>query len=785
MKRTKKFLVGFLAALSVLCGSLGLVACGGNDSTSNAGEKTEIEKVYAQYVVYAQAQGEEPLSYEEWLATIKGEKGDKGISIKSVELDKNGDLLITLTDGTTQTVEMPTVGANGANSSIDKGATENLHYQKIAGKEEYCVFGIGLASELDIVISSVYKGLPVTSIGESAFRDCTSLTGVVIPDSVTSIGNYAFSACTNLRRVEIGDSVKSIGNSAFSTCYKLVEVVNKSPHITISEGSEGNGYAGYYALDVYNSGATSTDSKISFDNGYIVYTKGKEKILVGYNGTETDLSLPAYITQINQGAFYNFKNLMSIEIPDSVTSIGYSAFRGCTGLTNVVVPDGVTSIGSFAFRACSSLTSVEIGDDVTSIGDYAFLDCESLTSIVIGDGVTNIGEVAFSSCKNLTSVTCPTFAISHIPKSKLQTVVITSGDAISEDAFSYCTSLTSVVIGDSVAFIGERAFRGCSSLLEITLPFVGFSKNATEYQSVFGYIFGYTMSSSITINGATRQYYSYSTYYHYYIPASLRKVTIMGGDISDNVFYNCTSLTSVVIGGSVESIGYSAFSGCSSLTSIEIPDSATSIGDHAFSSCTSLTSVKIGNRVTSIGKFAFYNCISLTSIVIPDSVTSIGNDAFYECTGLKSIEIPDSVTSIGSSAFEGCKRLTSVIIPDSVTSIGSNAFYECTSLTSVAIGDSVTRLGGCMFYKCTSLTSVVIGDSVTYIGNSAFYNCSGLTSVYYKGTASDWAEISIGDSNHYLTNATRYYYSENEPTTTGNWWHYNEQGEVVVWGSEN
>ncbi len=231
MKRTKKFLVGFLAALGVLSGTLGLVACGGNDSTLSSGEVTEIEKVYAQYVVYAQAEGQTPLSYEEWLATIKGDKGDtgaqgekgdkgdtgaqgekgdtgeQGVGIEKVELDENGDLLITFTDGTKQTVEML------VKSPIDAGATENLHYQKIADKEEYRVIGLGLAAENDLVISSTYKGLPVTEISDSAFNDCSSLTSIIIPDSVTSIGSYAFSDCSGLTSIIIRDSVTSIGSA--------------------------------------------------------------------------------------------------------------------------------------------------------------------------------------------------------------------------------------------------------------------------------------------------------------------------------------------------------------------------------------------------------------------------------------------------------------------------------------------------------------------------------------------------------------------------------------------
>ena len=128
--------------------------------------------------------------------------------------------------------------------------------------------------------------------------------------------------------------------------------------------------------------------------------------------------------------------------------------------------------------------------------------------------------------------------------------------------------------------------------------------------------------------------------------------------------------------------------------------------------------------------------------------------------------------------------MTSITIPDSVTSIGSSAFYSCSKLMSVVIGDSVTSIGSDAFANCTSLTSVVIPDSVTSIGSYAFQYCNSLTSVYYKGTASDWSAISIDNTygyNNKLINATRYYYSESQPTTSGNYWHYDENGNVVVW----
>ena len=242
--------------------------------------------------------------------------------------------------------------------------------------------------------------------------------------------------------------------------------------------------------------------------------------------------------------------------------------------------------------------------------------------------------------------------------------------------------------------------------------------------------------------------------------------------IGDDAFHNCSSLTSITIPNSVTSIGEYAFLGCSSLTSITIPDSVTSIGDYAFPDCISLTSITIGNGVTNIGDTAFSYCSSLTSITIPDSVTSIGEYAFEGCSSLTSITIPDSVTSIGGRAFEGCSSLTSITIPDSVTSIDYAAFLDCSSLTSVTIPNSVTSIGYGAFSGCRSLTSVTIPDSVTIIGHYAFEDCSSLTSVYYTGTSTQWDSITIDSYNSQLTSATRYYYSETQPTTSGNYWRY-------------
>ncbi len=597
MKRTKKFLVGLLATLSVLSGSLGLAACGESESSSNKGEASEIEKVYAQYVIYAQAEGQEPLSYEEWLATIKGEKGDKGdtgdkgeqgaqgakgekgdkgdtgaqgatgatgaagVGIEKVELDENGDLLITFTDGTKQTVEMPT------NSLIDEGATENLHYQKISGKEEYRVIGLGLAAESDIVISSTYKGLPVTEIGERAFSDCSSLTSMAIPDSVTSIGARAFENCSSLTSMAIPDSVASIGSSAFAGCNGLTSV-----HIT--------DIAAWCDI-------LFVDSDGSYSSNPLCYAKN----LYLNKNLVTELEIPNTITEIKAYAFRGYDSLTSVTIPDSVTSIGARAFENCSSLTSMAIPDSVASIGSYAFENCSSLTSVHITDieawckisglgslmsgaisknlylnknlvtkleipnTVTEIKACAFFSCDSLTSVTIPDSVTSIGDDAFYNCDGLTSVIIPD-----------------SVTSIGDDAFYNCDGLTSVTISDSVTSIGSSAFGGCSSL-------------------------EYNVKDNLKYLGNASNPYLYLA------------------DVKNR------SIKSATIENTCKIIGAGAFLGCSSLTSIEIPDSVTSIGAQAFELCEKLTSVTIGSGVTSIGYAVFWFCDRLTSVTFKDTST--------------------------------------------------------------------------------------------------------------------------------------------------------------------
>ena len=559
---------------------------------------------------------------------------------------------------------------------------------------------------------------------------------------------------------------------------------------------------------------------------------GEECTITGYNGTSTNIYIPEEwsehpVTAIGERAFQDCTRLESIKIPDSVTTIGYGAFYACTAEiiwgdnpaiteianssffyyqgTSITIPDSVTTIGSEAFYDCTKLTDITIPDRVTSIGRYAFYACTdletvywnatnctsltnysyifyrctALTTVIIGDNVQSIPSYAFHNCESLENVkignSVTTIGVDAFYNC---TAEIIWGDnpkitEISSRAFAYYKG-KNLIIPDSVISIGEYAFDTCTAEKIIW----GDNPTITEISSR---AFAYYKGKNLIIPDSVTAIGSYA-FYHCtaeIIWGDNPTITRIGSDTFD--YYQGTNL---IIPDSVTEIGSSAFSDCTRLESITIPDSITTIGDWAFHNCTSLKKITIPDSVISIGEYAFDNCTNITSVTIGNGVTAIGSSAFGGCTSLERIIIPDRVTSIDESVFYNCTSLTSVTIGNGVTAIGSSAFENCTSLINITIPDNVNTLGENAFYNCISLKSVTIGNSVTEIGKRAFYGCTSLEEVYYVGTAEEWNEISIGVGNSCLTDATRYYYSEEYKE--GNYWHWADEAHTTpaIWTKE-
>ncbi len=299
----------------------------------------------------------------------------------------------------------------------------------------------------------------VTSIGDSAFAGCSSLTSIVIPKGVTSIGTGAFSSCSSLTSVVIPESVTSIGDWAFNCCKRLTSVVIPEGVTSIGDGAFW-GCRSLTSVVIPESVTSIGDSAFAGCSSLtsIVIPEGVTYIgreAFRYCSSLTSVVIQEGVTSIGDSTFSNCESLTSVVIPESVKSIGAWAFQYCSSLTSVVIPKSVTSIGDGAFRGCINLTSVVIPESVTSIGDWAFVYCSSLASVVIPEGVTSIGGEAFARCKSLTRVVIPEGVTS-----------------IGIWAFQDCSSLTSVVIPRSVTGIGKDAFGKCPSLNAIVAPSV-------------------------------------------------------------------------------------------------------------------------------------------------------------------------------------------------------------------------------------------------------------------------------------------------------------------------
>ena len=636
----------------------------------------------------------------------------------------------------------------------------------------------------------------VTAIESFAFSGCTGLKEITIPKSVTTIGSSAFSGCTNIAKVTInsnaitsktyntfsnlskmfegteieyvfGENITAIGDYAFYDCTNVKEYTFENAiaptfgnhafyNITcpiyvptaaaITNYKQACGYPNLVQVRPivvdgvkYQLQEDGTCIVLANDYSGDVVIRGS----VDYNGVD------ATVTTISGDAFTGCSDLTSVVISDGVTLISDYAFSGCTGLSSVSISESVTSIGFAAFGNCSSLTSVTIPGNVTTIGSYAFQNCSSLASITISEGVTTINSDAFRGCTSLTEITIPESVTTIMQRvfdgcNSLETVYFNAKNCTKmgyDDytfAFTGCTSVTTIIIGDNVETIPRTAFKNCTGLKTLTIP--------ASVTTIGNYAFeGCNEIETLTFN-------SDAIGNNFNNNANLKTLNIGNSvtNISGYAFRNCTGLTSINIPEGVTSIGSNAFEGCTGLKSVTIPASVTTFGSNSsssnpFAGCTgietltyntdavtwqfsdnpSLKTLNIGNAVTKIGGRAFENCTGLTSVVVPNSVTSIGGCAFYGCSGLTKITLP----FVGGKPYtaEDTRQLPfGYIFGYTALNTNENSPYPgSTTIRSKYIGDEVN---GYKLFIPSGLREVVITGS-SYIQPYAFNNCSMLTSI--------------------------------------------------------
>ena len=519
--------------------------------------------------------------------------------------------------------------------------------------------------EVKIPSTFFYNGMEyrVVSIGSGAFRKCSGLTSIILPEGLTSIGSEAFYYCSGLTSINFPEGLTSIGGEAFQYCSGLTSI-------------------------------TLPKSLTSIDEKTFQYCSGL-----------TSITLPKSLTSIDSEAFSDCSGLTSINFSEGLTSIDSKAFSGCYGLISINLPEGLTSIGGEAFYGCRGLTSITLPESLTRIAEDAFAYCTNIKSMTIKSGVLEIMYGSYGPRFEPVKV----FWLANTPPEAVRKFIGKVNYVANEQYLSRLENC--------------KVYPYLSSMFEVDgLKYVPVSPSERTCD-VIDCIYGDSTIAVVNI-GETVSYKGIDMKVKKVMPYSfsgngiLRDVVIADAveSVGTGCFANCSSLERVKIGSNVSEIGNDAFKDCSLLSDILIPNATKRIGNGAFSGCKSLSDVIIEDRSEPLAMGCNYSSplfsdCPLDSVYIGGKITygtssREGYSPFYRNTSLRTVVITDREEQIYENEFYGCNNLKNVTIGNGVKSIGNYAFSGCSALESFSFGSSMESIGNEAFSDCTNLTQL-------------------------------------------------------------------------------
>ncbi len=685
-----------------------------------------------------------------------------------------------------------------------KPSTSDTYFNYVAVGNTYTVAAkTGQIMPTDVIIPAEHDGKAVTAIADSAFENQTVIKSVFIPSSVKTIGQRAFRGCTNLEQILGADNVEAIGATALGstkydtglsagaayigkTLYKYTgaetTLAVRAGTLGIAAGAlqdkdsvtevtlpDGLKNIGSYAFGGASKGVGITeiaipDSVVSIGDNAFRNAKSLSKIYIG-TGAE-NIGSNVFAGTAAADVTYNavnatvgelFKGLTAeaaLTVGNDVTELPVGLVKEWTGLKTVVIGSGVTAVPDSMFAGLVDLKTVTLGVNTETIGNYAFRG-SGITEIAIPEKVSKIGTGAFVSCAALTEAEYNAADAEGTPENGLAftgcsaLVKVTVGDnvtAIPAYLFMNTASLKTLKLGAKVETIGVKAFYGTGlTALELPGSLISVGESAFEGASYTAL----TLPAGLETVGAKA--FAGNT--------ALKSVTLNSAaavqEGGTGMFDGCTSIDSFAVGADVTAIPAYILQGNTKITAVTLGEKVTAVGDHAFDGCTALATVEGSEQLTNIGTAAFngtpwfaaelnkngavfvgtalvkWNGALPAALEIPEKTTSIAADAFASATGKESVTALTfagvKIESIGDNVFNGFTGITTVTIPASVEIIGNSAFAECTELTSVVFEENskLDTVGNRAFYKDNKLKDITFPDSMTSIGNNALYGVGG------------------------------------------------------------